>query len=68
MTDMHKVNSSNIHSIGYDSGVLHIRFANNTTYTYHDVPQHIYDGLRQAESKMKYLNANIKGKFEHRRA
>jgi KTSC domain len=67
MTDMHPVNSSNIHSIGYAADTLHIKFKTGVTYTYHDVPKHIYDGLRQADSKMKYLNANIKGKFDHRR-
>jgi KTSC domain len=69
MTEIHRVNSSNIHGIGYDevSHELHVVFANNTSYVYADVPADTYAGLRQAESKMKFLNSDIKGKFKHRR-
>lgn len=65
--DMIPVNSSNIRSIGYLSGTLHVHFTNNSTYTYHGVPEHIFTQFRQSESKMKFLNAAIKGKFEHRK-
>lgn len=69
MTEMHRVNSSNIHAVGYDeaSRELHVTFANNTTYVYSGVPKETFTNLRQAESKMKFLNSDIKGKFSHRR-
>lgn len=69
MTTMHPVNSSNIHSIGYlvNGKELHVKFANGSTYAYKDVPPEVFTAMRHSESKMKFLNAEIKGKFEHRK-
>ena len=56
------VSSSNIASIGYDSGnmVLEIEFLSGSVYQYYDVPQSIYDGLMAADSHGKFLAAYIK--------
>lgn len=69
MIEMSRVNSSNIHSIGYDSDAqtLQVTFATGSTYTYHGVPPSLAAGMRQSESKMQFLNAKIKGRFEHRK-
>jgi uncharacterized protein len=57
------VSSSNISSIGYDSNTqtLEIEFTNGNIYQYFDVPSAIYEELMQAESKGRFLNAQIKG-------
>lgn len=69
MTAMYPVNSSNIHSIGYDEEAkeLHVRFASGQTYAYEGVEKGIFDEMRQAESKMKYLNGKVKGTFNARK-
>ncbi len=61
------VSSSNIESIGYDSGseTLEIGFLNGSIYQYFDVPQHIHDGIMGADSHGKYLAANIKGHYRY---
>jgi uncharacterized protein len=57
------VESSNIESIGYDSKsqTLEIEFLNCSIYQYFDVPEHVFNELRSANSHGKYLNTNIKG-------
>lgn len=61
------VSSSNIASIGYDvnTSTLEIEFLNNTIYQYFDVPQHIYQGLMQADSHGQFLAQNIKGVYRY---
>lgn len=60
---MHPVSSSDIASIGYESGNLYIRFLNGSTYEYFDVPQSVYAGLMSAGSHGKYFHAFIRGKY-----
>lgn len=69
MTTMHPVNSSNIHSIGYDEEAkeLHVRFASGQTYVYEGVEKGIFNRFRQSESKMKFLNANVKEAYKFRK-
>ncbi|RTY89527.1 DUF87 domain-containing protein [Flavobacterium sp. GSN2] len=61
------VKSSNIDSIGYDenTSTLEIEFLNNSIYQYFDVPQHIYQGLMQADSQGQFLAQNIKGVYRY---
>lgn len=61
------VTSSNIASIGYDesTSTLEIEFLNNSIYQYFDVPQHIYQGLMQADSHGQFLAQNIKGVYRY---
>lgn len=61
------VSSSNIASIGYDeaTSTLEIEFLNNSIYQYFDVPQHIYQGLMNADSHGQYLAQNIKGVYRY---
>jgi hypothetical protein len=61
------VESSNIESIGYDSGseTLEIEFKNGSIYQYFDVPEHIYEQLNNADSKGQYLAYQIKGKYRY---
>lgn len=56
------VSSSNIASIGYDqqSATLEVEFLNGSIYQYYDVPEHEHEGLMNADSHGKYLDANIK--------
>lgn len=59
------VTSSNIRSIGYDSDslTLEVEFNYGSVYQYAGVPLGEHEGLMNADSKGKYLNANIKGRY-----
>lgn len=64
---MHPVSSSDIASIGYEGGVLHIRFNSGGLYAYYDVPDSVYKGLMSASSHGRYFHANIKGVYRYAR-
>lgn len=57
--------SSNIRSVGYESGslTLEVEFNSGSVYQYFDVPAQKYEGLMNAASKGRYLNRNIKGRY-----
>jgi len=42
---------------------LRVFFISGLTYDYINVPKELYDRLRQAFSKGKFLNEHIKGKY-----
>ena len=60
---MKKIQSSNIESIGYNSGKLFIRFKGNTVYKYDNVSRETNDILMESDSKGKFIHNNIKGVF-----
>ena len=59
---MYDVGSSNVDSIGYDdkTQTLYIRFLDGSLYEYHDVPEEMWTGLANAESKGSFLHWFIK--------
>lgn len=59
------VNSSNIDAIGYENELLVIRFLTGSVYIYSGVPKEVFDALSAAESKGKFLNLEIKGKYSY---
>ena len=65
--EMIQVSSSNVAAIGYDSDseTLQIEFNNGTTYQYFDVPEEVFEGLRDAGSVGGYLAAHIKGRYRY---
>ena len=67
MPEMHYVDSTNVEAIGYDSDTmeLHVRFLKSgETYVYYNVEEWVFNELMQADSKGKYLNRNIKGRYD----
>ena len=66
----HKVNSSDIASIGYepDTQTLAVEFHATGMYQYFSVPQDIYDGFRETPTHGKYFYQNIKGKYAWEKA
>jgi len=63
------VQSSNVHSVGYDpaSSTLEVEFNDGSIYHYFDVPASEHSGLMNASSKGSYLHSNIKGRYRYRR-
>lgn len=59
-------NSSQIKKVGMtESGDLFVTFSKGTEYLYKNVPNEIYEDLVKAESVGKFLNMNVKGKYEY---
>ena len=63
--DHHPVKSSRIASIAHDeaSGILEIRFHDDSTLRYEKVPERIYRLFLQVVSKGRFYDGVIKGKF-----
>ena len=59
--------SSNIAEIAYDAStqILQVTFHNGSTYQYFDVPDHIWEAFKIADSKGIYLNSTIKGQYRY---
>jgi len=64
------VSSSSIASVGYDPETLtlEIEFSSGLIYQYFDVPEQVYNDLRNAGSPGGYLASNIKGVYRYARA
>ncbi len=64
---LNEVVSSNIKGVGYLGEDLIVEYKSGVQYKYKNVPEQVYNDLMSAESKGKYMNANVKGKFEFER-
>lgn len=64
--EMIKVNSSNVIAIGHDGKDLHVQYAGGT-YVYEDVSKELFEELKNAESKGRFMNSRIKGSFKYHR-
>lgn len=58
-------NSSNVANVEYDADteVMTVKYKNNRSYDYHDVPPEVFADIQKAESVGTYLAENVKGKF-----
>jgi len=59
--------SSNIASMRYDAEqmILEVTFHGGGVYQYFDVPEHIWEGMKNAPSQGVFLNAQIKGVYRY---
>lgn len=66
MVQRHKVESSDISSIGYDADVrvLEVEFVSRAVYQYANVPENVYTELMQAGSKGQYFNKYIRDQYQ----
>ena len=60
------VQSSNIISIGHDGTNLYVNYKSGT-YKYENVDKTLYESLLSSESKGKFMNEHIKGKYNYSR-
>lgn len=60
-----KVESSNISAVGYANDSLFVQYKNGSMYLYNKVPKKVYEELLKAESKGRFVNESIKGKYEY---
>ena len=65
--NMTTVISSDIKSVGYENGTLHVRFHSGGLYEYTNVPAALYDGLMSAASHGRYFHKYIRGRYNDHR-
>lgn len=51
-----------------DKMMLTVEFQKGGRYEYYDVPESVFEGMKAAPSKGKYLAQSIKGRFRYARA
>ena len=61
-----EVKSSNIISIGHDGTNLYVNYKSGA-YKYENVDKSVYESLISSESKGRFMNENIKGKYNYSR-
>ena len=63
------VDSSNLHSVGYDpnSQILEVAFLNGRIYQYENVPQEVYQNLMNAPSHGSYFHHHIRTTYRYYR-
>lgn len=61
-------NSSQVKTVRYFDAeqILEIEYVTNKTYQYFNVPETVYEGCVAAKSVGKYVNANVKTKYEYK--
>lgn len=61
--------SSNISSFSYEESnqVLRVEFKNGSLYDYFDIPEFVFNEMKNAGSKGQYLADNIKGTYRYAR-
>jgi KTSC domain len=67
---MEPVQSSSIAAIGYERPhrLLLVQYRDSgETYVYFDVPPRVFAALQRAESKGRFVNAEIKGHYHYER-
>jgi len=64
--EIHNVSSSLLSSFGYDADekTLQVTFNKGGTYVYSDVPEDVYEGMKEADSVGKYFLAHIKDRYD----
>lgn len=69
MTWINTPESSNIAGFGYenDTQVLTVEFKQGGRYNYYDVPDAVFEQMRNASSKGQYLAQHIKGRYRYAR-
>lgn len=64
---MIRVQSSDVHSIGYECGTLYVRFLNGGLYAYDGVPEDVFEAFLNAPSKGKFVHQRLKGRYRYRK-
>ena len=64
-----KVESSTVAEVGYDyeNKGLEVHFKNGREYIYENVPVEVYAKMLEADSKGKYLNESVIGRYTYAR-
>lgn len=64
---LREVMSSNIKKVGYENKELLVEYLSGAKYKYKEVPEELFTKLLEAESKGRFMNSEVKGKYEYER-
>ena len=69
LTEFITVNSSVIKNVWYKPSLasLVVDYNNGSSYEYLNVPYFVFEGIRSAESKGRFINKHIKTRFEFKK-
>lgn len=62
-----KVVSSNIADIDHDGTDLFVEYLSGARYRFKNVPVEVFEAFKEAESKGRFMNSQIKGKYDFER-
>lgn len=62
-----KVESSNIDSVGWEADMLYVKYISGGYYVYQNVPRGVFDAFCEAPSKGRFINTEIKNKYNYTR-
>ncbi|MGH8129089.1 MAG: KTSC domain-containing protein [Gammaproteobacteria bacterium] len=67
--NMQKVESSQIHAVGYDAEkkTLRVSFKSGGVYDYADVPEQVHKDMLAAESVGSFFHKNVRGIYQHKK-
>lgn len=67
--NMHQVQSSQIHAVGYDvdKKTLRVSFNSGGIYDYADVPEHIHKDMLAAKSVGSFFHTHVRNVFKYTR-
>ena len=59
--------SSNIAGFGYDENnhILIVEFKHGDVYRYYGVPKSVFENMKKADSKGKFLNSEVKNIYRY---
>lgn len=60
---MHPVTSSNLSYVGWQDGTLYITFHSGKKYKYNNVPENVFNDLKNSSSVGKTFNTIIRGNY-----
>lgn len=64
--EMKQVKSSNVISVGYDQNDLYVEYPGGI-YCYSQVDKSVYENLLKSESKGRFMNMNVNGRYVYDR-
>ncbi len=60
------VESSVLASVGWENNILEVAFKTGSVYRYFNVPRDYFERLLAADSKGRFFNKTIKGRFRYK--
>lgn len=62
-----KVESSNVKEVAWENNELYVIYNGDNCYKYENVPKEVYDKLLLSESKGKFMNSEVKNKYNYKK-
>lgn len=64
--EMKHVSSSNVDAIGYEDGIIQVRFKNGSVYQYFNCNESLYHSFLNASSKGRFVHQHLVHKLQRK--